>query len=212
MMRSPAYRSLSLSGHRILARVEIELASHGGRDNGKLPVTFADFEEFGVHQMAIAPGIREACALGLLEVTRRGAGGHGEFRTPNLFRLPYLPAYGKGPTHEWRRIKTIEKAEQIARKVRRTIKKRRPRKTGPVPPPENVLKTAPGKRGETPKSPPPENGVLSRHLAISPTAGLRGDHQHQRRAARRAERARRGGSVTFHRTNQTGDHHGQDDE
>ncbi|MFL5007433.1 MAG: hypothetical protein ACJ8DK_19020 [Microvirga sp.] len=31
-------RALSLTGHRILARIEIELAEHGGNDNGKLPV------------------------------------------------------------------------------------------------------------------------------------------------------------------------------
>ena len=69
MLRSPAFRALSLSARRILDRIEIELASHGGRDNGKLPVTYANFVEFGVHRLAIAPGIREAGALGLLEVT-----------------------------------------------------------------------------------------------------------------------------------------------
>ena len=57
---------MSLTGHRILDRIEIELADHGGKDNGKLPVTYADFEEFGIgNRHAIAPGIREVCALGL---------------------------------------------------------------------------------------------------------------------------------------------------
>jgi hypothetical protein len=122
MLRSPAFRALSLSGHRILARIEIELANHGGRDNGKLPVTFADFEEYGIWRHAIGPGIRVACALGLVELTRPGRSGGGEYRKPNLFRLTYLPAYGKAPTHEWRLIKTIEDAEKIARKARRTTK------------------------------------------------------------------------------------------
>jgi hypothetical protein len=40
MLESPAYRALSLSAHRALSRIEIELAHHGGKDNGKLPVTF----------------------------------------------------------------------------------------------------------------------------------------------------------------------------
>ena len=44
MLESPAYRALSLSGHRALARLEIELGHHGGTDNGRLPVTYADFE------------------------------------------------------------------------------------------------------------------------------------------------------------------------
>ncbi len=34
MLRSPAFRVLSLSGHRVLDR----LADHGGQDNGKLPL------------------------------------------------------------------------------------------------------------------------------------------------------------------------------
>ena len=93
MLRSPAFWALSLSGHRILARIEIEHASHGGKDNGKLPVTFADFAEGAAtsNRHAIAPAIREACALGFIEVTRRGRAGNGEYRTPNLFRLTYLP-------------------------------------------------------------------------------------------------------------------------
>jgi hypothetical protein len=43
MMESPAYRVLSLSAHRVLSRIEVEYAHHGGQDNGKLPVTFDDF-------------------------------------------------------------------------------------------------------------------------------------------------------------------------
>jgi hypothetical protein len=40
MIESPAFRVLSLSAHRILARLEIELAHHGGKDNGALPCTY----------------------------------------------------------------------------------------------------------------------------------------------------------------------------
>ena len=39
MLESPAYRTLSLSAHRVISRIEIELARHGGHDNGRLPVT-----------------------------------------------------------------------------------------------------------------------------------------------------------------------------
>ena len=114
MLRSPAFWALSLSGHRILARIEIEHASHGGKDNGKLPVTFADFAEYAAtgNRHAIAPAIREACALGFIEVTRRGRAGDGEYRTPNLFRLTYLPTSRRAPTDEWRAIETVEQAEQ----------------------------------------------------------------------------------------------------
>jgi hypothetical protein len=37
MMESPAFRVLSHSARRILDRLEIEIAHHGGNDNGRLP-------------------------------------------------------------------------------------------------------------------------------------------------------------------------------
>jgi hypothetical protein len=45
MLESPAHRVLSLSARRVIDRIEIELAHHGGMDNGKLPVTFEQFAE-----------------------------------------------------------------------------------------------------------------------------------------------------------------------
>src|SRR5262249_33077131 len=45
MLEAPAYRALSLSAHRVISRIEIELSSHGGNDNGRLPVTKLDFME-----------------------------------------------------------------------------------------------------------------------------------------------------------------------
>lgn len=56
MQESFAYRVLSLAAHRIMARLEIELARHGGKpeENGNLPCTFDDFSEYGVHREAIS--------------------------------------------------------------------------------------------------------------------------------------------------------------
>ena len=83
MMASPAYRVLSLSAHRVLDRISVELAHHGGNDNGKLPVTYEHFMEYGIDRQAIAPAIRELEALGFIEVTQRGRPSAGEFRWPN---------------------------------------------------------------------------------------------------------------------------------
>jgi hypothetical protein len=71
MLKSPAYRALSLSAHRVISRIEIELSSHGGNDNGRLPVTKLDFMEYGVSARLVAAAIREAQALGFIEVTER---------------------------------------------------------------------------------------------------------------------------------------------
>jgi hypothetical protein len=70
MMEAPAFQVLSLTGHRILDRIEIEHAHHGGNDNGKLPVTFDQFVEYGIHRHTVAPALREVCALGFVEPGR----------------------------------------------------------------------------------------------------------------------------------------------
>jgi len=121
MLESPAYRALSLGAHRVLARIEIELAHHGGNDNGSLPVTYDDFQRYGIHRHAIAPAIRELVALGFILV-ELGCSGNAEFRAPNRFGLTYRPREGVDGdgSHEWRRIKTTEEADQIAATARQT--------------------------------------------------------------------------------------------
>ncbi len=111
---------MSLSGHRLLARVEVELARHVGTDNGKLPVTYDDFVRYGMHRHAIGPAIREATALGFIQVTEHGRAGNAEYRRPNLYKLTYRETAYDGPTHEWKRIETMEQAELIAVAARGT--------------------------------------------------------------------------------------------
>jgi len=120
MLESPAYRVLSSAARQVLDRIEIEHAHHGGAENGALPVAYDHFEEYGLHSKAIAPAIREVCALGFVEVMQRGCGGNAYLRRVTLYRLTYRNAKGEAGdgTHEWRKIKTIEEAEAIAKKAR----------------------------------------------------------------------------------------------
>jgi hypothetical protein len=118
MLESPAYRALSLSAHRVLDRIEIELAQHGSQDNGGLPVTYDDFEHYGIHRRCIAPAIREAVALKFVEITKPGRAGNAEHRAPNLFRLTYRHTKGEEPSHDWRRIATAEQAAKLAGQAR----------------------------------------------------------------------------------------------
>jgi hypothetical protein len=121
MLESPAYRVMSLAAHRVVSRIEIELGHHGGNDNGKLPVTTEQFVEYGMDRGSVAPAIREAEALGFIRVTQRGRGGNAEHRKPNLFYLTFSnwrDSRSEPPTNDWRKIKTIEEAEQIARAAR----------------------------------------------------------------------------------------------
>jgi hypothetical protein len=135
MMEAPSWSVLSLAARLVLDRIEIEHAHHGGNDNGRLPVTFDQFVEYGLHRHSIGPALRELCALGYIEITERGQAGNGEWRRPNQFRLTYREVGNAEPTHEWKRSKTEQDAKLTARKARarthpndgkRTTKKRKP--------------------------------------------------------------------------------------
>jgi hypothetical protein len=161
-LESPAYRALSLSGHRILARIQLEQLYHAGKENGRLPVTFQDFEHYGVHRHAIAPAIREVAALGFIRMTQQGRAGNAEFRSPNKFALTHLPTEGGrvAATDDWRQIKTIDDAEAIAeaaRKASARCKKVPCKNRKPVS--EKGGGFTPGNRTSNPKFSPPETAL-----------------------------------------------------
>ena len=128
MMELPAFRVLSLSAHCVLDRIEIEQAHHGGHDNGALCVTYLNFVEYGIDRHAIAPALRELVALGFLRITH-GRGGNAEFREANKFTLTYRHTKTAPPTNNWKKIYTLEQAQEIARAARTSVKISRRRKT-----------------------------------------------------------------------------------
>jgi hypothetical protein len=167
-MESPAYRVVSLSARRVVDRIRIELARHGGKDNGKLPVTFRDFHDYGIHWDAIGPAIREASALGFVRMTQYGIASNAEFRTPSMFALTHLPTDDDqtAATNDWQRIKTIEEAEAIAAAARKAParytsfpKKRRTEKTDLSS--GNRSEPGSGNRSSTTEILAPETGALS---------------------------------------------------
>ena len=122
LLRSPAYTALNIHEIKTLRRIEIEHVEHGGKDNGRLPVTHADIKRHGVGHKYVTPSQRVLEGLGLIECTDRGRAGTGEFRKPNLWRLTYISTKSAAgwvePTHEWAKIETPAEADQIARKFR----------------------------------------------------------------------------------------------
>jgi len=119
MLKSPAWCTLSLGARRFIDRLAIELASHAGKDNGRLPLTHKQCVDYGIHQDAVCAAQREAEALGFCELMERGRGGNANFRKPNLWRITFLNAVNTNPTHEWRRIETVAEAEAFARRARK---------------------------------------------------------------------------------------------
>jgi hypothetical protein len=120
MLESPAYRALSRSAHRVLSPLEIELAHHGGNDNGRLPTTYDHFVEYGIDRESIAPAIREVVALGFVEVTEQGRAGNAEHRRPNLFRLTFRSTDKANATDDWQKIETREEANLLASAARKS--------------------------------------------------------------------------------------------
>ena len=119
MMESPVIRVLNQSEHRLLLRLEIEMARHGGTSNGRLIVTHKQFCDYGIDREAISPSIRCLVALRLIEVTKHGRGGNAEYREANEYRLTFRETDQADPTNEWRQIKTKEEAMRLAVEARR---------------------------------------------------------------------------------------------
>jgi hypothetical protein len=119
VLESPTWRVLSRGARQFLDRLEIEHMAHGGRENGKLPLTFEDMVSYGMSRNQIAPAMREAEALGFARCVKRGRGGNAEYHAPNLWRLTYVQNVGSTlPTDEWEKIKTPEEAATIAAAAR----------------------------------------------------------------------------------------------
>ena len=103
MLVSHAYRKLSGNALKVLSRVMFEHTAHAGTMNGKLIVTHANFEEYGIRRASISEAIRQCEYMGFLSVER------GHFykggNESNVYRLTILPSHdGKPATNEWKSI------------------------------------------------------------------------------------------------------------
>jgi hypothetical protein len=163
MISSPAMRVLSLSAIRVMHRLEEEHMSHGGAENGRLIVTHDQFIAWGIQHNAVSPAIREAAALGFVEITQPGAAGNEGYRRAARYRLTYVNSTGRlQPTHEWKAIKTVEEAEAIAAAARRAKDERAAaagRRKNKIPVPETVTSTGTENGYRSAESPVPETGT-----------------------------------------------------
>jgi hypothetical protein len=141
MLESPAWRVLSLSARRVLDRVAIELRHHGGKEGDGLCVTYADFEAYGIERHAIPPAVREAVALGFLRIARQGRAGNADFRRSTWYKLTYVNTVDGEPTHEWKRVRSIDEAQMKAREARAAHRARQYRKPVRESPPTPVQET-----------------------------------------------------------------------
>jgi hypothetical protein len=121
LRESAAWRAMSGDARMLVDLIELEHLRHGGQDNGRLPVTFADMRKRGFrHRRKCVHAIRELEILKLAEVVH-GCGGRGGHRAPNLFRLTYLPANRRDPTNEWHTVLSVEQARAEVNAARQRV-------------------------------------------------------------------------------------------
>lgn len=111
MLESEAWRSLSFAARKVLDRLEIEHAHHGGKENGRLPCTYQDLARFGVRRSSVSGALRQLVATGFIEVTHQGRGGNADYRDPSRYRLTFLHTKAGSrvidPTDDWRKWSPI---------------------------------------------------------------------------------------------------------
>jgi hypothetical protein len=123
MLESPAWRALPPAAKGVIERIAIEHMSHGGTENGRLPVTYGDFEKHGVRRMSIRFGIMAAHALGWITITEEGHAGAGDTRRAARYALQWIDRHDGAPrSNGWKRFETLADAEAMVEKVREVLK------------------------------------------------------------------------------------------
>jgi hypothetical protein len=107
MIESSAFRKLSLYATRTLFRLIAEHLHQGGRENGRLKVTWADLQKCGIHRRRIQPAIHEVISAGLVQMAAPGRKACGADRgAPAQYALTWLPVIEPDnlvpPTNRWR--------------------------------------------------------------------------------------------------------------
>jgi hypothetical protein len=102
------WRKMTLMCHRLLDRIELEHMAHNGLENGRLRISYSQFEEWGISRRSIPVAIKYAVDAGFLDVPKRG---YLIKDTTNEYRLTYFATRERvraadewsAPTNEWKR-------------------------------------------------------------------------------------------------------------
>jgi hypothetical protein len=111
MLESLAWRQLSRAGMQVVMRICIEHMSHGAKENGRLAVSFDEFEAYGIRRGSIRKALAEAEELGFIRCTMRGRRAYGaDPGRRGTYRLTFVGVVigdGAGPaSNEWRAVKS----------------------------------------------------------------------------------------------------------
>lgn len=133
MLESPAWRAMSINARRVVDRIVIEHLHHAGTENGKLIVTYDDFEKFGIRRSSIKPAIKEATALGWIDCTQAGRMAYADIRIPSHYALTWLyRSDGTPASNRWKRYEDEQSARSAAKNAIGRKKARKPAKAEPL--------------------------------------------------------------------------------
>jgi hypothetical protein len=118
VFQSDAWSAMPLCARRVVERVMIEHMQHGGKDNGSLPVTYDDFQAYGIRRASIKQGISISQELGWIDIVQPGLRGHGIARRATRYGLTWLPRSDWTPASDRWRAVTPEAAQQVLRRQR----------------------------------------------------------------------------------------------
>ncbi len=116
LLNSPAWIALSSTAQRVVMRILVEHINQGGQENGRLRVTFSNFEAYGIRRMSLVSAIDEAQRAGFILRVDPGRKAWGEYKgRPAAFRLTWLPVKDEAqgispPTNEWKKFQSLEEA------------------------------------------------------------------------------------------------------
>jgi hypothetical protein len=116
MLDSPAWRAMPLCARQVVERAAIEHMTHGGDENGKLPITYDDFERYGIRRKSIRYAITVAVDLGWIDVVEQGHRGAADDRRAARYALTWVDRHdGAARSNRWKRISTTEAKESLVR-------------------------------------------------------------------------------------------------
>ena len=134
VFRSPAFSALS--PHDVLAYLAL-LSELKGYNNGDLSLPLTRSRKCGInHHMTLARSLRALCAVGLIELTRKGGSTKGGQRLPNLYRMTDRECYdipakfleAKKETNEWKKVSTVQQGRDLITAIEATAKAKQEKK------------------------------------------------------------------------------------
>lgn len=132
MLESPAWSAMPINARRVVDRITIENMHHAGTENGRLKITYDDYESYGIKRDYIAESIAIAEALGFAKQVFRGVRGYGPGRRPAEYALTWLPIDGAPATNEWKRIATGADATDVIERARHALRAKRSARRSPT--------------------------------------------------------------------------------